>query len=114
MHWLNERLGSLILLACSLTAILLVFSWADSVSPLTLIKKAPKTLRQIAGGLFLIGIANLVIWTPAIATAFVATHWIGDWGLLFAWLGIGVGWYLLKLTHKSLLAVYLMIAGSEA
>lgn len=113
MDWFNEHLGSLAVLACSLTTLVLVFSWGDDISPLTVIKKAPSALRLVAGGLFLVGVGNLVMWTPGLITALLAEHWLGDWGLLFVWPGLTVGFFLLARVLEPLLAVHRFIAGVE-
>lgn len=113
MHWVNEHLGPLAVVACSLTTLVLVYSWGDGVSPLAVIKKTPSALRLVAGGLFLVGMGNLVMWTPGIAAALVAEHWLGGWGLLFVWPGLAIGYQLLVLVHKPLLAMHRFIAGAE-
>jgi hypothetical protein len=113
MHWVNEHLGPLAALACSLTALVLVYSWGDGISPLAVIKKAPSALRLVFGTFLALGIANLVLLAPGIATALVAEHWLGDWGLLFVWPGLFVGYRLLVFIQKPLLAVYGFIAGVE-
>ena len=53
------------------------------------------------------------MWMPGLATMLVAEHWLGDWGRLFVWPGLLVGFYLLAMIHKPLLAVYRVIAGGE-
>ena len=113
MHSINEHLGSLAVLGCSLTALVLVYSWGDGISPLAVIKKSPSALRLVAGGLFLVGTGNFVIWAPGLATMLVAEQWLGDWGKLFVWPGLLAGFYMLALIHKPLLAVYRVIAGAE-
>jgi hypothetical protein len=113
MHWFNEHLGSLALVGCSLSALVLVYSWGDGVSPLTVVKRTPSALRLVAGGLFLVGTGNFVMVMPGVLTGIAAEHWLGGWGLLFAWPGILFGFYLLLLIHKRLLAAYYFIAGVE-
>ena len=113
MHWVYEHLGPLAVMACSLTVLILVYSWDGGISPLAVIKKSPSALRLVAGGLFLVGTGNLVMWTPGLVTALVAEHWLGDWGMLFMWPGLLVGLYLLVAIHKPLLAVSRFIVGAE-
>ncbi len=113
MHWINENLGSLAALMCSLTALVLIYSWSDGISPLAVIKKSPSTLRLITGGLFLVGTGNFVMWAPGLATMLVGEQWFGEWGKLLVWPGLLAGFYLLTLIHKPLLAVYRFIAGAD-
>ncbi|WP_139139188.1 hypothetical protein [Sphingobium phenoxybenzoativorans] len=113
MHWINEHLGSLALLACSLTTLVLVYSWGDGISPLAVIKKSPSALRLVAGGLFILGTGNFVMWAPGVATMLVGEQWFGEWGKLLVWPGLLAGFYVLTLIHKPLLAMYRVISGVD-
>lgn len=113
MHWISEHPGPLALVACSITVLVLVYSWDDRVSPLTVIRRSPSALRLVAGGLFLVGTGNLVIWTPGVITGLAGEHWLGEWGKLLVWPGLIAGFYMLVLIRRPLLALYRFISGNE-
>lgn len=112
MHLLIENQTSLLVLIGSLSVLLFVFSWGEGVSLGTVIKRIPSAMRLVFGGLLLIGVGNLIMWTPGIITGFAAAHLLGDWGLVFAWPGLIFGFWLLKLVHKPMLAAYRYISGN--
>ena len=113
MHWLNENLAALMLLFGSLTLLLIVYSWGDGVPLMTVIKRIPNAFRLVIGSLLLLGFANFIMWTPGIVTGFVAAHYLGDWGLVFAWPGLIFGFWLLKLVHEPILKIYRLLSGNK-
>ena len=113
MCWLIEHHGSLEILACSLTALVLVYSWGDGISPFAVIKKIPSALRLVAGSLLLIGTGNFVIWAPGLVTMMFGVQWLGPWGMLLCWPGLWIGCQLFILFYKPLLAVYYVITGTD-
>lgn len=113
MNWINENLTALAVLSASVSVLLITYSWGDGVSLVTVIRRIPSALRLVVGGLLLIGVGNLILWTPGIITGFTGAHFLGDWGLLFAWPGLMFGAWVLQLVHRPMLKAYRLISGDS-
>lgn len=113
MQWLNDNLTNVMMLVGGLSVLLIVYSWENHISPITVIRRIPSALRLVIGGLLLIGTGNLIMWTPGVLTGLAASHFVGEWGLVFAWPGLAFGFWLLKLVHVPMLKVYRFISGNR-
>jgi hypothetical protein len=111
MSWISEHSGQLAIIGGSLTVLLLVLCWEHNVSPIRLIAKAPSALRLMASCIFLLAVAQTILWAPGLATMVLGEKVFGDWGILFVWPGLGIGAFLLSRLMKPLLGVGRWISG---
>ena len=113
MQWINDNLTSLMVLVGAVSVLLITYSWGDGVPVSTVIMRIPSAIRLVVGGLLLVGVGNLIMWTPGILTGLAGVHFVGEWGLVFAWPGLILGFWLLKLVHKPMLTAYRFISGNN-